>query len=48
MALLASFIGMLSVGGGLFGSYQWDLPAGPAIVTAAALVFFLTLAQRQR
>jgi len=40
MALLASIIGMLSVSGGLFGSYRWDLPAGPAIVVAAAMLFF--------
>jgi len=40
MALLASAIGMLSVSGGLFGSYQWNLPAGPAIVVAAAMLFF--------
>lgn len=48
MAMLASAIGMLSVSGGLFGSYRWDLPAGPAIVTTAALLFLITLPQRQR
>jgi ABC-type Mn2+/Zn2+ transport system permease subunit len=31
---------MLAVSGGLFGSYRWDLPAGPAIVVTAALLFF--------
>jgi len=41
MALLASITGMLSVSGGLFGSFQWDLPAGPSIVVCAALIFFL-------
>lgn len=41
MALLASLIGMLAVSGGLFGSLKWDLPAGPAIVVSAALLFFL-------
>jgi zinc transport system permease protein len=40
MALLASVFGMLAVSGGLFGSYRWDLPAGPAIVVTAALLFF--------
>jgi zinc transport system permease protein len=40
MALLASVIGMLAVSGGLFGSYRWDLPAGPAIVVTAATLFF--------
>lgn len=41
MALFAALIGMLAVGGGLFGSFRWDLPAGPAIVVTAALLFFL-------
>jgi zinc transport system permease protein len=40
MALFASLIGMLAVGGGLFGSFHWDLPAGPAIVVSAAILFF--------
>jgi zinc transport system permease protein len=40
MAVLAAAIGMLAVSGGLFGSYRWDLPAGPAIVVTAALIFF--------
>lgn len=40
MAVLAAAIGMLAVCGGLFGSYRWDLPAGPAIVVTAALLFF--------
>ncbi|HEX9802729.1 MAG TPA: zinc ABC transporter permease subunit ZnuB [Gammaproteobacteria bacterium] len=40
MALLAAAIGMLAVGGGLFGSWRWDLPAGPAIVVTAAMLFF--------
>jgi zinc transport system permease protein len=40
MAVLAAVIGMLAVSGGLFGSYRWDLPAGPAIVVTAALLFF--------
>ena len=40
MALLAALVGCLAVGGGLFGSLQWDLPAGPAVVVAAAMLFF--------
>ena len=40
MAALAALIGMLAVSGGLFGSYRWDLPAGPAIVLTAAMLFF--------
>lgn len=41
MALLASGIGMLAVTTGLLGSLRWDLPLGPAIVTAAAACFAL-------
>ncbi len=40
MALLAAGFGCVAVAGGLFGSFRWDLPAGPAIVLAAALLFF--------
>lgn len=40
MAVSGALIGCLAVGGGLFASLQWDLPAGPAIVAAAALLFF--------
>ena len=44
MALLAAVIGCLAVSGGLFASLQWDLPGGPAIVVAAAVLFFASLA----
>ena len=47
MALLAAVIGMLAVSGGLFGSFRWDLPAGPAIVVTAAMLFFLSHLQRR-
>ncbi|MDE0810983.1 MAG: zinc ABC transporter permease subunit ZnuB [Alphaproteobacteria bacterium] len=47
MALVASLVGMLAVLGGLAGSFQWDLPSGPAIVTAAALLFALSLIGRR-
>lgn len=40
MAVIATFIGIASVIGGLFGSLEWDTPSGPSIVVAA-LVFFL-------
>jgi len=40
MAITAALIGCVAVGGGLYGSLEWDLPAGPAIVTVAALLFF--------
>lgn len=41
MALLASLIGCLAVGGGLYGSFYWDSPAGPSIVVAACILFLL-------
>ena len=44
MALLAAAAGMLAVALGLGASLAWDTPAGPSIVVAAALVFFLSLA----
>ena len=47
MALVASLAGLLAVLGGLAGSFQWDLPSGPAIVTAAALLFALSLISRR-
>ncbi len=40
MAILAALIGAVAVSGGLGGSLAWDLPAGPAIVACAALLFF--------
>jgi len=44
MALLAAAAGMLAVALGLGASLAWDTPAGPSIVVAAALLFFLSLA----
>jgi len=41
MAALAALAGVLAVVGGLAASVSWDLPTGPAIVTAAALLFAL-------
>ncbi len=41
MALLASSIGMVSVVGGLFSSFQLDVPTGPMMVVCAALIFIL-------
>ncbi|MBI4356711.1 MAG: metal ABC transporter permease [Gammaproteobacteria bacterium] len=35
MAILSSVLGMLAVTIGLFGSVEWDIPSGPAIVIAA-------------
>ncbi len=42
MAILAAAIGALSVVGGLFGSLEWDTPAGPSIVVGALIVFLLS------
>lgn len=39
MAIAAVFIGLVAVSGGLASSLQWDTPAGPSIVTVAALLF---------
>jgi zinc transport system permease protein len=47
MALMAALIGALAVALGLTGSWQWDTPAGPSVVTAAALLFGLSQLVRQ-
>ena len=39
MALGAIVAGALAVGLGLYGSFNWDTPAGPSIVAAAAALF---------
>mgnify|MGYP006106027757 FL=1 len=43
MALLAAIIGIVVVFGGLYGSLQWDTPAGPSIVAAASAFFIFTI-----
>lgn len=43
MAVLASFIGVIAVCGGLFGSLHFDTPSGPSIVVAALVLFLLSL-----
>lgn len=43
MALTAAIIGAAAVVGGLFGSLEWDTPAGPSIVVAALFLFILSL-----
>jgi zinc transport system permease protein len=48
MAFLASIIGCLAVGAGLYGSFQWDTPTGPTIVVAACLIFILGLLSPER
>lgn len=42
MAVVATLVGCLAVAGGLLGSSQWDTPAGPSIVLAAAVCFVLS------
>lgn len=43
MAVQAAIIGGIAVIGGLFGSLEWDTPAGPSIVVAALLLFVVSL-----
>ena len=43
MAVLAAGIGAVSVVGGLFGSLEWDTPAGPSIVVAALALFVISV-----
>jgi zinc transport system permease protein len=43
MAIFAASIGAVSVVIGLFGSLEWDTPAGPSIVVAALGLFVLSL-----
>ena len=42
MVLLSVMIAILSVVLGLYSSLLWDFPTGPAIVVAAALLFFVS------
>ena len=42
MVLLSVVIAILSVVLGLYSSLLWDFPTGPAIVVAAALLFFVS------
>lgn len=48
MAGLAALLGTLSVAAGLAASVAWDTPAGPSIVVAATVMFFLTFLSRAR
>jgi len=43
MALGAVLVGWVSVSGGLNLSMLWNVPTGPAIVTTAVVIFFLSL-----
>lgn len=44
MAVTAAILGALSVVFGLLSSLRWDMPSGPSIVVAAALIFALIIA----
>jgi zinc transport system permease protein len=46
MAVLAAAAGALAVLLGLSGAFAWDLPSGPAIVVASALLFLTVAAAR--
>jgi zinc transport system permease protein len=41
MAVIASGFGVISVALGMYASFQWDLPSGPAIVLAATAIFIV-------
>jgi zinc transport system permease protein len=43
MAIFASIIGVISIALGLAASIQWDTPAGPSIVLAAAAMCLISL-----
>ena len=43
MAFLSGLIGIAAVFGGLFGSLEWDTPAGPSIVVAALALFVISI-----
>ena len=42
MVVVAILFGLLSVLGGVFASMQWDTPAGPSIVLASVVLFFMS------
>ena len=43
MAVASAVIGIVAVVAGLFGSLEWDVPAGPAIVLVASVAFAASL-----
>jgi zinc transport system permease protein len=48
MAVLAALAAFLAVAAGLWASWTWDLPAGPAIVSAALVLVVVGLPVRRR
>ncbi len=43
MAVASAVLGVVAVSTGLFGSLEWDVPAGPAIVLVASAMFVASL-----
>ncbi|MDD9908336.1 MAG: metal ABC transporter permease [Ahrensia sp.] len=43
MAILSALVGVAAVVSGLFGSLEWDSPAGPSIVVAALFLFLISI-----
>ena len=43
MAILSGLIGVAAVVSGLFGSLEWDTPAGPSIVVGALALFVISI-----
>ena len=48
MAVVATLIGAGATVAGLWGSLQWDTPAGPSIIVAATVVFVLSASAARR
>ncbi len=48
MAIIAAFIGCVSVVGGLLLSFYWDTPVGPSVVLVAFFIFLLTAIKKAR
>lgn len=46
VAISASIAGAVNVTGGIWASYQWDLPATPAIVLCASLLWGLSMLKK--
>lgn len=48
MAVIAVFVGMLSVTGGMALSWFYNTPAGPSVVLCSSVLFMLSLTQKPR
>jgi zinc transport system permease protein len=46
MAIIASFVGLLALTGGLGISLQWDTPTGPSIIVMATVLFTLGIIKK--